>query len=95
MTPLHVVLEFGFSSPSFNGTESTDGVAGTVNAEVVITNGVTIAVGRTVVVNCIPSATGTTATSKLYFVIVFVQLLLLYPLATVAFTPQRCSMGRA
>ena len=57
-----LVPQFGFSAPTFEGTESINGVAGTVNAEVMITNGVTIAEDRAVVVNCIPSATGSAST---------------------------------
>ena len=36
-----------------------------MTAEVIITNGVTIAVGHTVVVNCIPSAIGSASTGMI------------------------------
>ena len=68
------VPEFGFSAPTFDGTESTSGVAGTVNAEAVITNGVTIAAGRTVVVTCIPTATLSASAGEFYSPAVFVVL---------------------
>lgn len=58
---LHVIIppvpEFGFGAPTFNGTESTEGVAGFVNAEVVITNGARIATGISVAVFCLPTVT--------------------------------------
>ena len=52
---------FGFTQPGFSGVESTfggaGGIPGVVNAQVIITNGVGVPPGTTIVVNCIPSAT--------------------------------------
>lgn len=59
---LSPVPEFGFIQPTFAASESISGTAGTLNAQVTITNGVTIAAGTTVVVNCNPIvAAGSTA----------------------------------
>ena len=62
---------FGFAGPNFSGVESTLGVggriAGVLNAQVIITNGVAVAAGSTVVVNCIPSATGSATGSAIAF----------------------------
>ena len=66
MTIFSPAPEFGFSAPTFEGTESIDGVAGTVSAEVVITNGVTIAAGLSVTVNCMTTATGSASTGECY-----------------------------
>ena len=77
------VPEFGFSSPTFDGMEGSNGVPGTVNAEVAITNGVTIAPGLTVIVNCLASVNGSASTGELH---VTVLLSLFYDYATGLYT---------
>ena len=57
---------FGFTQPSYSEVESINGVAGVLSAQVIITNGVAVPPGTTIVVSCTPSFTGSAAFCELY-----------------------------